>query len=307
MTPVSVQQPSSTRLHAPRRTPARELERRPWACTTRSFRALDHSFRVRVFDTDVGRFIEEVYGALPTGDAGAPAYSVIDRGPRKSGMRRYAIYWGEERVELTNTLERGLALLMWHVNQQAVLSAVTSRVVLHAAAAERDGVAVLLPGAMEAGKTTTVAGLLRAGFSYVTDEATALDPITLEVMAFHKPLSVDIGSWEVLEDLKPADADLGLAQWQVPPRSVGPLAADVVPRLIVAPQYTAGAVTELKSISKAEMLVHLAGCTFDFAVQPRRNLDVLGRLVTGAGCHRLTIGDLDSAVRLIEQLVADHR
>lgn len=293
--------------YAPRTAPPGELDGRPWAYTTRVFQALRHSFRVRAFDRDTGLYLEEVYADLPFGDPDAPAYSLIDRGPGERGERRYAVYWDNERVELTSSMKRGLGLLMWHVNQSAVRSTVASYVVLHAAAAERDGVTVVLPAAMEAGKTTTVAGLLRAGFSYVTDEAVAVDPVSLEVLPFHKPLSVDAGSWSVLADLRPREPERVLSQWQVPPRSVAPVVGHVVPRLIVAPQYEAGAVTELLPVSRAEMLVHLAGCTFEFGADPARNLAVLSRVAAGAGCYRLVIGDLDRAVEQIQALTDDVR
>jgi hypothetical protein len=266
---------------------------------------LRHSFRVRLYDAELGRYVEEVYAALPEGRPDARCYSLIDRGPGERGARRYALYWDDERVELTNTLQRGLALLLWHVNQEAVRATVGSHVVLHAAGAERDGVTVLLPAAMEAGKTTTVAGLLRAGFRYLTDEAVALDPDTLAALPFHKPLSIDAGSWEVLADLRPDDPERVLAQWQVAPTSVAPLCSDVVPRVIVAPQYVAGASTELLPITRGAMLAHLAGCCFAFADQPRRNLDVLARLVAAADCRRLVVGDLDRAVDLIKELVEE--
>ncbi|MFN2538031.1 MAG: hypothetical protein ABR549_07750 [Mycobacteriales bacterium] len=303
MTSLPISEAPARQRPAPPMSPPGELAGWPWAATTRPFTALQHSFRVRVYDAELASYLEQVYRTLPAGAAEVSEYSVIDRG---EGEGRYAVYCNDERVELTASRERAMAILMWHVNQEAVRSTVDSHVVLHAAAAERDGITVLLPAAMEAGKTTTVAGLLRAGFGYVTDEAVALDPLTLAAMPFHKPLSIDAGSWSVLPDLMPtAYQELVLGQWQVPADSITTLVGGVVPRLVVAPEYVPEAVTALEPITRGAMLAHLATCTFQFAAAPERNLQVLARLVQGAGCYRLRIGDLDSAVRLITDLVKE--
>ena len=75
---------------------------------------------------------------------------------------------------------------------------------VHAGAVEWDGHAALFPAPMESGKTTLVAGLVRAGARYLSDEAAAIDPETLLVHPFPKSLTIGAGSWEVLADLAPA-------------------------------------------------------------------------------------------------------
>ena len=44
---------------------------------------------------------------------------------------------------------------------------------------------------MESGKTTLTAGLVRAGFDYLSDEAVAFDWDTLDIVPYAKPLSID--------------------------------------------------------------------------------------------------------------------
>jgi hypothetical protein len=164
---------------------------------------------------------------------------------------------------------------------------------------------VLLPAPAESGKTTTIAGLVRAGFGYLTDEAVAIDPDTLLAQPYPKALSVDRGSWEVLADLRPPHDDRVAGQWQLPSRLIRPNAVSgpAPVRFVVTPAYAAGSTTRLEPISPGEMLVGLADGTFQFQDDAQRNLAVLARVVTSADCYRLTVGDLDRAVLLIEELV----
>jgi hypothetical protein len=160
---------------------------------------------------------------------------------------------------------------------------------------------MLLPAPQESGKTTTVSGLVRAGFGYLTDEAAAIEPDTLRIRPFAKALSIDRGSWEVLPELRPAHADVVTGQWQVPASRLrsGAVAAPTRPGLVVTPRYRAGSTTALTRITRADMLVVLADATFAFHANPGRNLEVLGRVVTDCACFRLTIGDLGHAVDLL--------
>ena len=77
-------------------------------------------------------------------------------------------------------LELATATVLWHVNQQMVDRDQGKHLLLHAAAAERDGLLVVLAGSSGSGKSTTVAALVQHGFRYVTDEVVVLDRESLE-------------------------------------------------------------------------------------------------------------------------------
>ena len=71
------------------------------------------------------------------------------------------------------------------------------------------------------------------------------------------------------------------------------------------PRYAADAPTALVPIGRAEGLVELARNTFRFNEQSRRSLDALARVIRSVDCYRLTVGDLDTACRLVDALVAE--
>jgi len=272
--------------------------------TTRPRRALEHEFHVETNDRPVRDYLDEVLDALPAASDHSARYRLLDLGAGNVGQR-YLVQHGDEPVSATGWLDRALAVLLWHVNSEVVRRSAPRYPLVHAGAAVRDGVAVLLPAPAESGKTTTVAGLVRAGFGYLTDEAVAIDPDTLLAQPYPKALSVDRGSWEVLADLRPPHGDRVAGQWQLPPRLIRPdaVAGPAPVRFVVTPTYRRGAVTRLEQVSRGEMLVTLADSTLEFTGAPRRNLSVLARMLAGCACYRLTVGDLGHAVRLIDGLV----
>jgi hypothetical protein len=290
--------------YAPRSAPDGFFADRAWAHQTSRFRALAHDFTVYSESVEFGRYLEHVLVDLAAPGEAATSYFVVDRGKR-SRKGRWAVYFGDERLSLTSRISNAIGMLLWHVNQETVRRTNPDMVLLHAAAAELHGVGVVLPAPMDSGKTTTVAGLLRAGFRYLTDEAVAIHPQTGWVSPFAKPLSIDRGSWPVLPDLEPPTVLAYTNQWHVPAGAIRPgaLGNQVLPRLIVSPQFRAGAATTLEPVSRGRMLVELGESTFHFHEHAIRNFTALAELARRCDCYRLVIGDLDEAVALVTGLV----
>jgi hypothetical protein len=92
--------------------------------------------------------------------------------------------------------------------------------------------------------------------------------------------------------------------WHVDPRSIRPdaVAGPCRPCHLVAPRYTPGAVTELVPLRKAEAIAVLVENSFNFHLHGRAGLEAYAALVRGATCHRLVMGDLDDACRLVLEL-----
>lgn len=299
----------SSYIRTPPRMPAGRLDAVPWAYRTRWFRALEHEFSVRTMDPELGAYFDELFATFDVvaepRDQGR-VYSVIERSPRS--RTRFGLYFDRERISIANNADLVIGYLFWHINRQVVETSGSRYVLLHAAAAERDGAAVILPARMESGKTTTVSGLLRAGFRYLTDEATAVDPDTLMIEPYRKTLSIDPGSWSVLPELRPhvpdAVAHYVRSQWHSDPRIVDPdaLGSPARARLIVSPRYESGATTELEPLRPVQALLTLAENSFNLVDHGRRGLQALADVVEGCECYRLTVGDLDDAVALISDV-----
>lgn len=273
------------------------------------YRAVGHRFIVRGNGAEQVRLRLE-HALSPLADPSvepAGTYRVTDLGPEAEN--RYALDFDGTPVHATDSPFHLAGLVVWHVNGSVVRVDRGQHLLLHASAAERDGVTVLLPAPMESGKTTTVAGLLRAGYRYVTDETVVLDRGDLAVTAFPKALALDASAVRVLggvrlPDYRHADSD---AQQHVTWRDLGSpgVASGGRPGLVVFPQFRHGSATVGEPVGPAEAVLELAASTFGFRERPRRNLEVLARLATAVPVYRLSIGDLAEAVDVITSLVRD--
>lgn len=288
-------------------TPARgrwDAGTSPAYVTTR-FDALGHAFAVLTDDAALGRHLDRVLASLAAPAEPEAMYRLTSTG---EAVDHYELSFGDEVLLRTASAARALGHLIWHINRCAVERGSSHSVLVHAAGASRRGVGVVLPAPMECGKTTLVAGLVRAGFAYLTDEAVAVDSDTLTLRPYPKPLSIDPGSWRVLPELRPqveAGVERYLSrQWQVPPDGIRPgaVSGPVPPRLVVSPRYEAEATTTLEPVRRAEMVRMLAEQTFHLHDAGRRNLTVLAELVRRCDCYRLTVGDLDRACELLIEL-----
>ena len=289
------------------------LDALPWAHASGPFRALAHDFVVRTSDPALGEYLGAVLDPLSVdrssdGRAGLPAYSVVDRGD--ATKNRYALYFGRERLALSPSGSFVVATLLWHVNRRAVESG-DEFVLVHAGAVEWDGRAALFPAPMESGKTTLVAGLVRAGARYLSDEAAAIDPDTLLVHPFPKALTVDVGSWEVLADLTPAvDPEVTrrylLTEWHVDARTIrsDAIAEATPPAFVIAPRYERDAATALLPMTRAEAVMEMGQNSFNLSRHGRRGVEALAMVARRSTCHRLVVGDLGVACELLRDVLS---
>jgi hypothetical protein len=94
-----------------------------------------------------------------------------------------------------------LDYLVWHVNS-AALRHCPDRLLVHAGSVVAPGGgAVLLVGTSGAGKSTTVATLVRAGWGFLSDELAVIDPATGLVEPHPRPISLKPGSPALTKDL----------------------------------------------------------------------------------------------------------
>jgi hypothetical protein len=278
---------------------------------TPPYRALDLTFAVRLASDDLADYVESILAPLATDEPARHLYSVVDDGA--SFKSRYAVYFGGQRVVRTPSEPLTLVYLLWHLNR-AVVAESDRYLLLHAAAAASNGSAILLPAPMDSGKSTIVAGLLLRGLGYLTDEAAAIDPVTLDVDPYPKPLSIELGSWEALDDLRPqlearfirfADE-----QWHIVPDAIRPgtVARPCPARLVVSPRYEAGAKTTIERISRAEGVLLMAENSFNFTSHKTEGLNTLAKVVRQCDCYRLTSGSLieacDEVMNIVDRLDA---
>jgi hypothetical protein len=295
-----------------------DLEKVNWKGDA-TYRVLSHSFEVRWNSDPIGDYVRSVLEPFavssdpwerrsPLTRGTPPTYFVVQRRP--SNDARYELLFGDESAfetmirssQLTNVLTH----LFWHINSEATQRTGDFLLIHAGAVVTPSGDGVLLPAPSGSGKTTLVAGLVRGGFSYLSDEAGVIEPVTGMVHPYPKALTLKRSPLELFPDLVAANGrgNLLLGPLLVRPEELGPgaLGKPSEVRLVVAPRYQEGARTELAPMSRAAGVVELCENILNLPLYRSRALPLLARVVARARCYRLVYGDLVEGVQAIERL-----
>lgn len=189
----------------------------------------------------------------------------------------------------------------------AFIEAERGQLLLHSGGvATSDGRVVVVHGQSGSGKTTLTTTLVAQGLAYLTDETVCLDPDTLQIQSFPKPLTVKPGSQRLLRRLRPTSdrIDPHSGNWQLDPDTLGgpriPDDVDLQPALIVFPDFRADYLrVDVEPVSRARAAFVLGEQSSAlWAVEPRP-LAALARLVAQAPALRVTYGDAHDAAPVI--------
>lgn len=295
---------------SPRLTRARRGARRPKRAVAQPtvaarfvagpYRALGCTFDVEVAAGPFRRIVRRTLGDLSSSGPATEHYQVAAV-PDSKGLLAIPLRDGQP-VGQPSPISEALVQLVTDVNFRAVASR-PDKLVLHAGAVSSGDGGLLFPGPSGAGKSTLTAALVARGFGYLSDEAAALDPDSLEIEPYPKPMSLDVSSLGLLGHRtggEPGESKQVVAASLLRPRSVG---RPVRPRFLVFPSYQPGAVSALSEMHRAEAMVEVASCSFNFLDHGGEWMPLLRRLVAECWCGRLTIGDLDEAAELVSGLV----
>jgi hypothetical protein len=215
----------------------------------------------------------------------------------------------EECVDLDGydltVAENPLTAMLGDITIKAIRAA-GGNLLLHAGAvAAPSGGCALLCGASGSGKSTLTAGLVRSGLAYVTDETVCLEPATLRITPFQRPLSVKSGSHSVLAQLRPASPYGG--NWVVAPASLGGVSLPtepLLPDIAVFPSYQPGASCEVRELTAGEAAFLAGTQSSRLAETGGGALPALARLFRRTPSFRLVHGDLDAAVAAVRDVWA---
>lgn len=266
----------------------------------------------------IGAFVRTVLSPFELSDGQGPwvpleattpgRYDFVDQG-EDAGSNRYQLRF-DDRV-MVESAEPGYPVehLLWHAHAEA-LKRTGDFFLTHAGAVVApSGKAVLLSAESGGGKTTLTAGLVRAGFGYLSDEAAAIDPVGRLVHPFAKALIFKSGSFQVFPDLAPPDeyGDLSTTRWFVLPTQLRSDAVGLPSPVghVLLIRYERGSPATIEPMTRAEAVVQLAQNSMNFWRYGRRGLPLLRDVVATARCARLSFGDLDEAVAAVTAICAN--
>lgn len=182
---------------------------------------------------------------------------------------------------------------------------------IHAGAVAMNGSGLLLPAAMEAGKSTTTAALLQQGLDYLSDEAAAIDPITGRVFPFPKRIWLHKAAFRYFPGLaeRLGDGD-GLNgefierydERHVRPEDLGARLGGAVPiRAIVFLEADREGAPRLEEVSKAEAVERLAANAFNLYRYGERGVVLLSRVAGVSAVFSVSGGTPPERAELIRE------
>lgn len=184
-------------------------------------------------------------------------------------------------------------------------------VLLHAAAVERDGAAMLLIGDSGAGKSTMSAVLAYSDWRLLGDEFALLDPVAGCLHPFPRPISLKNSAIDHMRGRAPADrfgpvikgTVKGTIQHLLPP--VSALAAMEVPaqpRLVVMPRFVAGTLPTARRMTPTETFVQLTRASPNYASLGEPGFEALWGVLQRAPGYAIEYGSSEDGLALVDRL-----
>jgi len=274
------------------------------------------SFRIKTELEDIARGLSLLYGNYPVlDDSVFIDYSVELVGG--SGLRRWI--YPQVKFRFDGEVQfaplppnQAFPLLEWAMNW-CISTQAHQYLILHAAAIERDGYAVIMPAPPGSGKSTLCAGLVHRGWRLLSDELALISPIDLSVTPLGRPISLKNQSIEVIRQFVPEavfnpitpDTVKGrLTHLRAPQEHLRRIDEVARPRWVIFPKYVAGSAAQLTLRSKANSMLELGRNSFNYVVLGLTGFETLSGVIDRCDCYDFQYSQLDEAVAVFDDLVA---
>ena len=237
--------------------------------------------------------------------------SVDARGGPRRWYRPQAIFNVDGQTPF-HPLPRSQSLLFFEWGLNWCVATMAHRfLIFHAAALERGGRAILLPGEPGTGKSTLCAALAFHGWRLLSDEQALLDLSSGLVYGLARPISLKNESIDIIRAFCPGsqfsdecpDTSKGTIALLAPPASsVQRVREPAVPTWVITPQYSAGSEARFEDNTKASSFMELAHNAFNYSILGASGFHALAKLIDEAHCHHFRYGRLEDAIRALNAL-----
>jgi hypothetical protein len=223
----------------------------------------------------------------------------------ETGEPVYILRFATQERFRVKMLAEAIHRAVWELHR-AVHDQVRDFILLHTGAVARDQQALLLPAETSSGKSTLTLGLLESGFSYLSDDLGALDPVTQRAYPFPKRIKLIPDALEFFPGLEErlGDRDLPFRQFEryVRPEDVGALVAEPAGvRWIVFPTSEFEGPPLLEPITKAESMKEMAANCLNLYRFGEAGVVFLSRIAKDADAFRLRGGSLRERIALLAE------
>lgn len=201
----------------------------------------------------------------------------------------------------------------WGLNW-CIYNYVQDYIILHAAVLERDGGALILPGASGSGKSTLTAGLMCAGWRLLSDELTLLRLDDGAAQGLARPVSLKNESIQLARQMAPdvvlspvtKDTAKGAVCHLAPPASAVDRAEETAaPRWLVLPRFEPGAEAALESLGRAQAMMAAVDSSLNYSVLGAVAFELLADTVDRCERYSLTFGSLEQALVVLDRVTGE--
>jgi HprK-related kinase A len=202
------------------------------------------------------------------------------------------------------------AMLEWGLNR-CVSTQANEYLILHAAIAEKGGLAVVMPGEPGCGKSTLCAALLHRGWRLLSDELTLICPGNVTAMPVPRPISLKNASIDVIRKFAP-EAIIGQLAHDTAKGTVAHMcpSADSVARSqesarpvwIIFPRYAPDELMSLEPVSKGRAFMRLVKNSFNYSVLGMSAFKTVAEVIDTCDCYDLSYHDLGQAISVFDAL-----
>ncbi len=209
-------------------------------------------------------------------------------------------------------LAQALATLEWGLNW-CISSHTNAYLVVHAAAIEKHGRAIIMPAQPGAGKSTLTAALVSRGWRLLSDELTLLTTTDHpQAIPVPKPINLKNASIKVISQFAPETilgpvvydtAKGSVSHMKTPGDSVQRMREPAEPAFIIFPTFRANAQTSVSQLSKARSFLNIAKQCFNFHILGETGFKTLDKVVTNCQCFEFRYSDLEEAVDFFDNLI----
>lgn len=226
-------------------------------------------------------------------------------------FRPMARVWanGQPLFELT-PLDRAFTALESSLNW-SVAAVEFAPLVIHSAAVERDGLALIMPAPSGSGKSTLSAALALRGWRLLSDEMAVFSFEDERIHPNPRPISLKNEGIDIISAFEPqarftrtyrGTPKGNVAYMRAPAEAIARAHEPARPRLVIIPSFQKGARATLRTLDKAEAFQWLIDSTVNYSSKLRVGFDAVARIVGQCELFTFAYSDLDEAVAAINRL-----
>lgn len=195
----------------------------------------------------------------------------------------------------------------------AVIGSGPDCLMVHAAALERRGRAVILPAPSGSGKSTLCMAMLARGWRLLSDETAVIRPADARLLPLARPVALKNESISIARrmfgDGMLSDVFRGMPKGDVaylrpPPAAVARIGESALPAHIVTPRFIRGAALEVTPLTQCQAFRLIVDNAVNYTLMLRTGFELVGNLVRRCPAKAVSFGDLDAMLDFLDDIEA---